>query len=162
MSVEIPLRARDGTIRAVALVDDQDAYLAEHRWSLHSEGYVCRTARSGDGTYRTVMLHRAVMGCVPGDGVQVDHIREDKLDNRRANLRLATNAQNQQNRHAVRSATGRRGVSLHKASGLYEARAMLDGRQIVVGYRKDLDEAAALVSAWRAEHMPYSSDAAAA
>lgn len=163
MSVEIPLRARDGSIRAVALIDDEDAHLADHRWSLRPDGYVSRNIVLPGGRRGVELLHRAVMGCVPGDGVQVDHIHEHStLDNRRANLRLATPSQNQQNRHVVRSATGHRGVSFHKASGLYQAHAMLHGKAIALGYRATAEEAAALAAAWRAEHMPYSSDAAAA
>lgn len=43
-----------------------------------------------------ISLHRMIM-CVP-DGMQVDHVNGDGLDNRRCNLRICTARQNCQNR----------------------------------------------------------------
>jgi hypothetical protein len=155
---EIPLRRRDGTLHGFALVDDEDAYLAQQRWFLHSGGYAVANIVH-DGRRYSLLLHRAVMGCEPGDGKMVDHRNGKRLDCRRRNLRLATASENQQNRHAIRSATGIRGVSFHLASGLYQAHATLNGRRVAVGYRPTAEEAAALVRAWRAEHMPFSKEA---
>ncbi len=72
--------------------------------------YAGRRLRNGGTDY----LHRIIMGAVPGE--QVDHVDGDKLNNQRANLRIVTNGQNAQNRHAARkdSSTGARGVYLHK------------------------------------------------
>jgi HNH endonuclease len=49
----------------------------------------------GGGTSKRESMHRMIMG-MP-DGVEVDHINGDTLDNRRANLRLATRSQNGKN-----------------------------------------------------------------
>lgn len=43
MNEEILLHARDGSVRAVTVVDDEDyAELSRYRWSLHNRGYACR------------------------------------------------------------------------------------------------------------------------
>jgi hypothetical protein len=49
----------------------------------------------------TVYLHRLLMQ--PGDGLVIDHINGDGLDNRRLNLRVVTKSQNALNRNFGRS-----------------------------------------------------------
>lgn len=75
------------------LLDKKDAWLLEkYKWYTSNRGYAC----SKKGDKPVIILHRLIMNCP--DSIQVDHINGDKLDNRRANLRLATRAQNQQNK----------------------------------------------------------------
>lgn len=156
--IEIPLRRRDGTLHGFALIDDEDAHLAQRPWFLHSAGYVCANVTVARGKRRQVLLHREVMGLEVGDPLQVDHKDGNKLDNRRSNLRVGTAGENMQNRHVVLSATGYRGVSLHK-SGLYMAHIRIDGKQVRTAYRKTAEEAANVAAGWRAELMPFSQDA---
>lgn len=59
---------------------------------------------------------------------QIDHINGDKLDNRLANLRLATNAENLRNRGAVRSSgTGLKGAHRVAATGKWRSKVTIDG-----------------------------------
>lgn len=68
-----------------AIVDDADFdVLSETRWHFTTVGYA---ANRGKG-----LMHRLLMN--PPPGMQVDHINGDKLDNRRANLRICTQQQN--------------------------------------------------------------------
>ena len=39
-------------------------------------------------------LHRLIMGCSPNDGVIIDHINKNPLDNRRSNLKRTTHQGN--------------------------------------------------------------------
>lgn len=73
---------------------------------------------------------------------ELDHINFDRKDNRIANLRIASVADNQRNR-AVQSnsTTGIKGVTGQK-SGTYIAKISLNKRQIHLGSFKDSDEAA--------------------
>ena len=65
-------------------------------------------------------LHRLVSDC-PKD-LMVDHISRDGLDNRKSNLRISSNHQNQGNAGLnKRNKTGFRGVSFIKSSGKYRA-----------------------------------------
>lgn len=73
----------------------------------------------------------------------LDHIDEDKRNNRISNLRLATESQNQHNKSyaSKNSKTGLIGSSLHKASGLYRASIQVYGVQTDLGYFKTAEEA---------------------
>lgn len=159
--VEIPLRGRDGSVRAVAIVDEADAHLAQHRWCLSTKGYVTRLV--GGRTNRIgLALHREVLGLQPGDGLLADHINGDPLDNRRENLRAVNHSGNAQNLHRVRAASGVRGVHWHEEGRKWAARAKLNGRQYHLGLFSEIDAAAAAVAAFRAERMPFSPEARAA
>jgi len=83
------------------IVDDDDFdYLSQFRWHVVRYGYgkheyAARNSRT-DGKLRIVRMHRELMQ--PPEGMWVDHINGDGLDNRRCNLRLCTPHQNTMNR----------------------------------------------------------------
>lgn len=144
--VRIPLRARNGDIRAFVLVDDDDLHLvSQWNWSLSKDGY----AVAGQPQVR---MHRVLCGLERGDPRQPDHINRNKLDNRRANLRVVDAQVNQQNKPAS-GRSGYRGVSWVSKYGKWRAQAMLNGKGYYFGLYDDPAEAARAASAWRAEHM---------
>lgn len=151
----IPLRGRDGAVRAHATIDDVDAHLAEHRWHL-GERYVERSPPRPRTTTAKIRLHREVLGLKPGDAREGDHISGDRLDNRRSNLRITTHAENGQN---VAKQPGRssryRGVAWHKKSGRWQARGRRDGRPVHIALFDDEEEAADAARAFRAQHMTH-------
>jgi hypothetical protein len=156
----IPLRRRDGTIRAYALIDREDAHLAVYRWHFKT-GYAVRDLRRG--SYRWAeYLHRLVLRLPSGDLRQGDHVNGDTLDNRRSNLRVVTRAQNMQNVSGVLASSRYRGVSWHRQRQKWQANATLiiDGRkkQHYLGLFTSEEEAAAVASAFRAEHMPFTNE----
>ncbi|KAK9817097.1 hypothetical protein WJX72_009520 [[Myrmecia] bisecta] len=85
-----------------------------HTWTVDPKGYVVRN----EGTHpdrTTVKLHRELLGLHPGDGVEGDHRDGEKLNNTRANLRVATHAENVRNRGRFKNNTsGYKGVSWNK------------------------------------------------
>ena len=81
----VPLRARDGTVKAWALVDVDDmAAVAEHRWHLHA-GRPCRNV--GERHDKETLAQR-VLGVPPRLGVGIVHLDGNPLNCCRANLAL--------------------------------------------------------------------------
>lgn len=110
----------------IAIVDEQDVgHLIQWSWYTHCPkgGYTVygmRNVRIG-GRRTTRALHvelAVVMGLDLSLGMEVDHIDHNGLNNRRANLRLATHAQNMRNRvRAVgHNTSGAKGVRWHTAA----------------------------------------------
>jgi hypothetical protein len=65
---------------------------------------------------------------------QVDHINGNRADNRLVNLRAATHAENQQNRHTTRgNKHGFRGVFLHQPTGKFVAQCRHLGKRYHFG-----------------------------
>lgn len=77
-----------------AVVDAADyAALKDFTWSVMINGYATRPRKRGEP--RTSLMHRVITDAEPGH--EVDHINGDRLDNRRANLRVCTRLQNAKN-----------------------------------------------------------------
>lgn len=110
----IPLRARDGSIRAYAIVDSDDyEWASRFRWHLNNSGYAQRNARVS-GRYVSRMLHRELLSAT--NGQLCDHVNRDRLDNRRANSRFIDRRGNALNsKLKSNNLSGYRGVSYDKA-----------------------------------------------
>ena len=63
--------------------------------------------------------------------MQIDHANRDRLDNRRANLRVCSHGQNMQNRRPL-AAHGYKGVC-HRKDGCWQAAFRPNGRQVHLG-----------------------------
>jgi hypothetical protein len=151
----IPLRSRDGAVQAHTLVSEADyeTVAALGGWCLQGAGYVWRGASTERP--RHLYLHRLLAGCVPGDGLYVDHINGDRLDNRRENLRIVTPAQSRQNTASIGGSSRYRGVFWDSTRSKWTARAQLNRRGHQVGRFGSEAEAHAAVVAWRLQHMPF-------
>lgn len=156
-AVKVPLHGRNGAVRAYTIVDERDAELvAGTRWSLHSRGYAVGWR---DG--RLVLMHRLILGLDRGDRRQADHLNRDRLDNRRANLRVVTGAENAQNVFRRHGMSRFRGVFWHKRDRIWFVQCRLNGVVYYLGRFADEEEAGRAAAAWRAEHMPFSEEAVA-
>lgn len=157
-ALTIPLLRRDGSVRAVVVVDaeDYETVVAQGPWRIVSKGYVAAHDRSRRGS--AIYLHRFLLG-VTNPAVQVDHIDGDPLNCRRSNLRLATNAQNAQNKKPVGGSSQYRGVAWHPASGKWMAYAQVQRKRTHLGLFDQEEEAAEAAAQFRAKQMPYSKEA---
>jgi hypothetical protein len=72
----------------------------------------------------------------------VDHINQNGLDNRKANLRPATVAQNAWNADSRRGLSGYKGVCFDKKKGLWRADIACCGKRKYLGCFRDRREAA--------------------
>lgn len=85
------------------------------------------------GRKRKVRLHRWIMN--PKQTELVDHINHDTLDNRRRNLRVCNNAQNQWNRRNIGRWTSKyKGVSWDKEKRKWRSTIRVYGKRIHLGY----------------------------
>lgn len=108
---------------------------------------------------KTISMHRFLMDAP--DGMEVDHVNHDTLDNRRStNLRLVTRPQNMQNLQGAHrdSRTGVRGVHWDAPRQRYHARVHVGQKTIHVGYYRTLEEAQIAVIEARRQHMTHSQD----
>jgi hypothetical protein len=110
--------------------------VACRRWHIVN-GYV----RAGGGKgYKYVNLARLLLN--PPAGMVVDHINNDRLDNRRRNLRIATIKQNGWNRRLDQSALkcGYRGI--HKSKKRWKATIRVNEKNVNLGHFLTAEDAA--------------------
>ncbi|QDV72476.1 HNH endonuclease [Botrimarina mediterranea] len=137
---EIPL-----TQGKFALVDDEDydRLVSRGSWFFQAEGYAVRNERRPGGGQQMVKMHRLIMNAP--DGFDVDHINNDKLDNRRVNLRLCSRAQNCRNRGPqANNPSGLKGVFFDRQHRRWTAQIRFDQRRYFLGrFTNPFDAAAA-------------------
>lgn len=155
----IPLRARDGAVRAYAIVDAVDAkWVNQWRWHLESKGYARRNGRPEDGE-DAIRLHRALLGLVKGDGWEGDHKDRDRLNCRRNNLRKISKPGNQQNITPTTNRTsGHRNVSWDRLCQRWRVQISVGGKSKYIGSYRTEQAAANAAQAARAKYMPFSTD----
>lgn len=161
-TVRIPLRARDGSVRAYAIIDAADApFAARWRWNLINTQYAGRWEKDAT-TKRSclIYLHRELLG-LPRirDGREGDHINRDTLNNTRKNLRVLTHAQNLQNKASYRGATSRhRGVYWDSRAQRWRAEVRLNGKKHSLGSFLLENDAADAARNARIRLMPYATN----
>ncbi len=129
---------------------DADAYefLSKWKWRYVS-GYASR--RKYGEVCTEVKMHRIIMDSP--EGLEVDHIDGDPLNNARENLRICTHLQNSWNRKIPKSNTsGFKGVSYRKDSGKWRARIGIKMKRIILGEFATLEAA---VEAYKVASVQY-------
>lgn len=129
-----------------ALVDLADLGLVSpFNWSAlctpHGHAYAQRSV-TVDRVTRAILMHRLIMECP--QGMVIDHINGNGLDNRRANLRICTHNDNMKNQvvHRINRLQAK-GVWLPKGRSRYRAAITFNGRKIRLGSYDTVEEAAA-------------------
>jgi hypothetical protein len=115
-----------------AIVDPDDFWrLSRHKWCAlpgQSTFYAIRWIYQGKNRKRqTVSMHREIIKA--GDDHVCDHINHNGLDNRKANLRLASRCQNAWNRlkQNNNSLSGYKGISYHSRVKKWYSRIQVAG-----------------------------------
>jgi hypothetical protein len=126
----------------VAFIDAEDRQIAEPwNWTAYTDPRHRETYAVHRANGETVYLHRAVMGLVKGDGLEVDHRDSNGLDCTKANLRVCSRAQNARHiRSHLDSQSQYAGVSWHRASGKWRATV---GSTALGLFERELDAAKA-------------------
>lgn len=126
-----------------AIVDDADyEWLSQFKWRIQKKPnnrYYARTSIKIGNKYKTVGMHRLIMNSP--QGMDVDHINRNGLDNRRANLRVCTRSQNIQNTSTCKNSSSQyKGVSWSKDRKLWCAAICFNSKRINLGrFRSESD-----------------------
>ena len=140
------------------LVDDEDYdELSKYSWYAvghKGQEYAARYGRKPIQTH--IRMHRELLNAPAG--LQVDHINGNRLDNRKANLRLATQAENSRNRGKFSSTalSQYKGATYHKRDGVWQSSIKVDGKLIYIGsFSSEIQAAKAYNEAAKKYHGLY-------
>lgn len=129
-----------------AIVDPEDfERLNRYKWYASKWGntfYAIRCA-GPRRNLKYIRMHREIIS--PPGHLVVDHINHNGLDNRKANLRPATRAQNNYNRLIFKrkdSSSNYKGVAWKKDKKKWRAQIHFNGKCIFLGYFEDEKKAA--------------------
>lgn len=151
---------RNCKVKARIVIDASDVDLCkQYKWCLNKKQTVL-TNVTVNGKRKSIYLYRLLMGVADSPHtVQVDHISRDRLDNRKANLRICSPNQNSCN-SKLRSTntTGYRGVVFRKDTEKYQAQIWHKNKRISLGcYDTALEAAQIYNEAAEKYHKEYSS-----
>jgi len=123
-----------------AIVGPRDyAFLMQWKWS-YGNSYAVRT----NANNKRIYMHRIILERTGFKNfANSDHINRNRLDNRRCNLRPATDRQSQCNRGKQKNnSSGYIGVSWEKQKRKWEANIKVNRKKIFLGYYNDPKKAA--------------------
>lgn len=108
-----------------------------------------------EGKSKTFYLHRFVTDAPKGK--VVDHMNHNTLDNRKINLNVCTQFENQQNLKGAKknSKSGVRGVAWDKANNKWRATIFVNGKTINLGRFASISEAEKVRKEAESIHFPY-------
>lgn len=105
-------------------------------------------------TPKNVYISRQIMA--PDQGMVVDHINGNTMDNRRENLRVCTVAENVRNKRKFRGTSKFKGVCWDKSRGKWLAIIGLNGKQKNLGrFKQEFDAAKAYDNAAEVMHGKF-------
>jgi HNH endonuclease/AP2 domain-containing protein len=125
----------------IALTLGLFAALSQWNWNTQGASHRLGATRTRKEDRKCIYMHREIMQAP--DGIDVDHVDGNRLNNRRSNLRLATHQQNTFNKGPHRNNTsGIKGVSWHKRLKKWQVQLNVNGKRVGLGYFSEKAEAA--------------------
>lgn len=127
------------TSNGQTFIFDADEILSVKRysWFISTNGYVTTSLNTGE----SLLLHSLILGEI--DGLIIDHISRNKLDNRKCNLRYGTHQQNTFNSGVSRNnTTGYKGVYFDKSRNKFAAEITCSRKKYYIGRFQTAEEAA--------------------
>lgn len=112
-----------------------------YTWFVDYKGYPRAHFVADDGKHTKIRVHQLIMG-THNTGKQVDHINQDKLDNRMINLRISNASQQNANVTRVGVSSDFPGVSWYEPRKKWVAQISIDGSTFKLGYFDDEEDAA--------------------
>lgn len=129
-------------------------YAGKEVGTLDDKGYRRILMRFGKEVVFRVRVHQLAWFIVNGQQVgEIDHINQNKSDNRIANLRDVPKTLNQRNgTRKGNNTSGHPGVTWHKQHKKWCAQAFFDGRHHHIGLYDDIEDAAVAAIEYRVKH----------
>jgi len=123
-------------------IDEEDFdRVSKHKWARDKRQGYFRTHVNVNGKETCVLLHRLIMN--PPRNRIVDHIDRDPSNNKKSNLRICKDADNQRNRIKHMKASSRHiGVYWKSSMKKWAAHAREGDKYHIIGYFDSEDEAA--------------------
>ena len=143
-TVIVMLERRDGTALPCFIDAGDWPKVRGYRWCAAKDKrnlYAQALVRKAESGRKTLGMHRLLMPATE----DVDHRDGNGLNNRRTNLRSATDSQNRANsRKPILCTSDFKGVSWHKATKKWQGRIRVNDRKIYLGiFTSELDAARA-------------------
>ena len=125
----------------ITIVDDCDYEdLIKYKWCANKRKNYWYAMRQGNqnGQGYLIGMHRQILGFGYKDGMMIDHINRDGLDNRRSNLRVSNHILNARNsKLQANNTSGFKGVSWCKARGKWLVQICVRQKNIRIGLYDD-------------------------
>ena len=142
-------------------VDPEEYYrLRKYEWVAQTIGKCCYARRRIAGGKKSrgsiVYMHQDIIKAPKGK--VIDHVNNDGMDNRNANLRAATPSQNMHNRKKYdrKSSSKYKGVHWYKQYSKWTARIRYENKRIFLGYfESEIDAAKAYDKAAKKYHKEF-------
>jgi len=145
---------RKGKKTGLAFIVDHDDLekVLQYTWHINSvSGYVQTRTREGRENSKSLYLHRLIMNAQSGD--EIDHINQQKTDNRKKNLRLCTRSQNMHNAPMHRdNVVGAKGISPTQW-GTWKVQMQINHKRLCKIF-PTFAQAVAQRKAWEEEYKP--------
>ena len=130
---EIIIFDKKGNEKIRALIDIEDIdRINKHKWC-ESNGYIVCAKLN-------VRLHRFILNC--SSDMFIDHINGNRLDNRKQNLRICTQTENNRNtKTPLNNTSGIKGVYWDKKLNKWRVKICVNRKQIHLGLYDTLEKA---------------------
>lgn len=114
--------------------------IKDYCWHVGTKGSIV-TNYYKNNNRRTLLMHRYIMN-VNNPDIQVDHIYHKRFDNRKSQLRIVTNSQNQMNTIVRKdNKSNVKGVIWHKIIKKWFVYINVDKKRINLGYFSNFNQA---------------------
>jgi len=136
----IALHGKYGEGKFAIVDDDLFERLNQWRWHYHyhksrrdNHCYACRGVKISKNKTKTIAMHQEIMNTPKG--MKTDHKNNNNLDNRKYNLRICTDQQNQMNSLPSRGGTSKhKGVHWSKKYNRWIARVGINRKKVFLGH----------------------------
>lgn len=130
------------SIKGYEVIIDDDDYekISRYSWSIYGAGkpYFAAYSHVENGKNIKIILHRIILG--KSNGMIIDHINGNTLDNRKCNLRFCTKTENSRNRKRNLKSKYK-GICFHESTGKWEARIKVNKKSIYLGIYNSPEDA---------------------